>query len=210
MEIKYHQHIGIYENAVSDELCDTLINIYEKYPNVRGRRNPNQHARDNFIFTDTILRNDNVSETEKNSIIKVINNFNKSLKYTIDDYQYKYPHLDNYPGLKPTGGYKIQKTLPTEGFHIFHTEQMSNNLGAFSRVLVYTLYLNDVEEAGETEFLHQLIRVKPKKGTICLFPAGFTHPHRGNTPHSGEKYILTGWLCCQKILEEYGSKLRNG
>jgi hypothetical protein len=209
MEIKYHQHIGIYKNAVSDELCDALISIYEKYPNVRGKRNPNQHARDNFIFTDAILRDDNISETEKNSIIEVINTFNKSLRYTIDDYQYKYSHLDNYPGLKPMGGYKIQKTLPTEGFYVFHTEQMSNSLDAFSRVLVYTLYLNDVEEAGETEFLHQLIRVKPKKGTICLFPAGFTHPHRGNTPYSGEKYILTGWLCCQKILKEYGDKLRN-
>ena len=56
------------------------------------------------------------------------------------------------------------------------------------------IYLNDVKEGGETEFLYQLKRIKPKKGTICIFPAGYTHVHRGNTPFSGEKYIMTGWL----------------
>jgi len=210
MEVKYHQHIGIYDNAISDEICDTLINIYEKYPNIHGKRDPNQHARDNFLFINALLDDNNIPEIEKNLITETINTFNKSLKLTIDNYQYKYPYLNILPDLKPMGGYKIQKTLPTEGFYSFHIEQTANNLISFSRVLVYTLYLNDVEEAGETEFLYQLMRVKPKKRTICLFPAGITHPHRGNTPFSGEKYILTGWLCCQKILEEYGSKLRNG
>jgi hypothetical protein len=64
----------------------------------------------------------------------------------------------------------------------------------FYRVAVYTVYLNDIEEGGETEFLYQLKRLKPKKGTICIFPAGYTHVHRGNTPFLGEKYIVTGWL----------------
>ena len=31
-------------------------------------------------------------------------------------------------------------------------------------------------------------------GSICLFPASFTHLHRGNPPLTGEKYIITGWL----------------
>ncbi len=40
----------------------------------------------------------------------------------------------------------------------------------------------------------QALRVPPKKGSICLFPASFTHLHRGNPPLTGEKYIITGWL----------------
>jgi hypothetical protein len=210
MEIKYHQHIGIYKNAVSDELCDSLINLYEKYPNGHEKRNRNQPERDNFLFIEKVLRKDiiPIPENEKNSIIKIVNSFNKSLKDTLDSYTYKYPDLTNYGNLIPDMGTKIQKTKPGEGYHSFHCEQHYDDLLLFSRVLVFTLYLNNVEEAGETEFLHQLIRVKPTKGTICLFPAGFTHPHRGNTPYSEEKYILTGWLCCQKILEEYGNKLR--
>jgi len=56
------------------------------------------------------------------------------------------------------------------------------------------LYLNDVEEGGETEFLYVKRRVSAKKGRFVLWPAGFTHTHRGNPPLSGEKYIMTGWV----------------
>ena len=63
-----------------------------------------------------------------------------------------------------------------------------------SRTLVFTIYLNDVEEGGETEFLHQSVRVKPETGRIVIWPAGFPYVHRGNPPISGEKYILTSWM----------------
>ena len=56
------------------------------------------------------------------------------------------------------------------------------------------VYLNDVEEGGETEFLHQSVRVKPKKGRIVIWPAAFPYVHRGNQPLSGEKYLLTSWI----------------
>jgi hypothetical protein len=57
------------------------------------------------------------------------------------------------------------------------------------------VYLNDIVEGGETEFLHQRKRIKPKKGTVLLFPPYFTHTHRGNPPLSNEKYAITGWMC---------------
>ena len=56
------------------------------------------------------------------------------------------------------------------------------------------IYLNDVEEGGETEFLYQPKRIKAEKGKIVIFPADFMHTHRGNPPISNEKYVLTGWF----------------
>jgi hypothetical protein len=29
---------------------------------------------------------------------------------------------------------------------------------------------------------------------MVIAPAGFTHTHRGNTPVSNDKYILTSWV----------------
>ena len=55
------------------------------------------------------------------------------------------------------------------------------------------LYLNDNFDAGETEFLHQHRREIPKKGDVLIFPAGYTHTHRGNPPIGGEKYLITSW-----------------
>ena len=62
------------------------------------------------------------------------------------------------------------------------------------RVLAWMIYLNDLPEGeGETEFLHQSVRLRPRKGDVVIFPAGFTHTHRGNPPLTTNKYIATGW-----------------
>jgi hypothetical protein len=47
---------------------------------------------------------------------------------------------------------KIQKTLPTEGYHVWHIEH-GRGYENEARAFVFSIYLNDVEEGGETEFL---------------------------------------------------------
>jgi len=86
---------------------------------------------------------------------------------------------------------KFQRTRPGEGFHDWHYE---NGGDMPYRKLVTMLYLNTVEEGGETEFLYLHRRIQPLQGRLLIFPAGFTHTHRGNPPLRGEKYILTSWL----------------
>ena len=88
---------------------------------------------------------------------------------------------------------KIQKTLPTEGYHLWHVEHGKGRENE-ARAFVFSIYLNDVEEGGETEFLHFSKRVKPVTGRIVIWPAGFPYVHRGNPPLSGEKYIATSWM----------------
>ena len=61
------------------------------------------------------------------------------------------------------------------------------------REFVIITYLNDDFDGGETEFLYQGIRVKPEKGKTVIFPASYTHMHRGNPPIGGTKYIATTW-----------------
>ena len=77
------------------------------------------------------------------------------------------------------------------GYHNWHCENTS--MVTSSRVLTWLFYFNDVTEGGETELLHYSMRVKPKAGRLIIFPAYFTHTHRGNPPISNNKYIATGW-----------------
>jgi len=87
---------------------------------------------------------------------------------------------------------KLQNIKIGEGYHIWHFENSSrNNQG---RILTFILYLNDVEEGGETELLYYPKRIKAEQGKLILFPGTFTHTHRGNPPISNEKYIITGWV----------------
>jgi len=88
---------------------------------------------------------------------------------------------------------KIQKTLPGGGYHIWHIERGHKEFSC-KRALVWTVYLNDIKEGGETEFLYQKCRFKPEKNTMLVWPAQFTHVHRGNPPLSNDKYIITGWV----------------
>jgi hypothetical protein len=87
---------------------------------------------------------------------------------------------------------KIQKTEIGGGYHVWHNEDDSPQ--NMRRMATFILYLNDVDEGGETEFLYYPKRVKAKQGRFILWPAGFTHTHRGNPPISNTKYIVTGWV----------------
>ena len=46
---------------------------------------------------------------------------------------------------------------------MFHAENLNWNNN--TRTMAWMVYLNDVEEGGETEFLYK-VKVKPKKGTV--------------------------------------------
>ena len=89
-------------------------------------------------------------------------------------------------------GLKMKRIKPGGGFHNWHFESTNVNI---KRKLVLQLYLNDIDEAGETEFLYQNKRLAPKKNRLLIFPADFTYTHRGNPPiGKTDKYILTTWL----------------
>ena len=62
------------------------------------------------------------------------------------------------------------------------------------RIATLLLYLNDVDEGGETEFLNQHLRIRPKCGRLVICPAFWTHFHRGNPPINGVKYMINGWM----------------
>ena len=68
------------------------------------------------------------------------------------------------------------------------------SLDSAMRFLVLFVYLNDVEEGGETEFPELDLTVTPKCGTMLLFPSTWTYLHRGNTPISNDKYLLGSYL----------------
>ena len=63
---------------------------------------------------------------------------------------------------------------------------------------MWTLYLNDDFEAGETEFLFQRRKIVPRAGRLLIAPTAFTHTHRGNRPERGDKMIATSWVLFQR------------
>jgi len=118
---------------------------------------------------------------------------NTSFNACLDIYVSKY--CDDFPLLREyeisSFHNKMQETEVSGGYHNWHCE--NNQISTSSRILTWLFYLNDISEGGETELLYQSMRIKPKAGRLAIFPAYFTHAHRGNPPLSKTKYIATGW-----------------
>tara|TARA_Y100001972_G_C7517948_1_gene261404 strand:+ start:133 stop:711 length:579 start_codon:yes stop_codon:yes gene_type:complete len=86
---------------------------------------------------------------------------------------------------------KLKQIPAGGGFHAWHYE--TGALEVAARQFVVQLYLNDDFDGGETEFLYQQRREEAVAGDVIIFPASFTHTHRGNPPLGGTKYIATSW-----------------
>ena len=87
---------------------------------------------------------------------------------------------------------KIQYYDKGWGFYKWHIEN-DGNPSVINRHLVFSTYLNDVENGG-TEFLYQDCVTKAKKGSTIIFPAGWTHAHPVRRRNDQDKYIITGWF----------------
>lgn len=189
--MKEEQFIAVFEDSFNNKFCEDLINYFE----VMNTKNM-VWSRNTTFKTD---RATSLNTPELPNML-LIDNFNSQIINEFNDifwstiwakYVDKYSIINDMSQLAITG-YKIQKTNPTEGYHVWHCE--NDSILHNRRVAVYVLYLNDIYEGGETEFLYQSIRVQPKVGTLVLFPASYTHVHRGNPPLKNSKYILTGWV----------------
>lgn len=99
------------------------------------------------------------------------------------------------------GAINLQRYEANEGgypyWHCEHYPKDSNS-ESLHRTLLWTAYLNDDFEEGETEFYYQQRKIRPKTGTFVIAPSGFTHTHRGNMPKNGSKYIATSWILFQR------------
>ena len=127
--------IGIYENAFSESMCDFLVshidekldnvsNIYTSRPKDLGRED------EQFFLGQTSL--------DDNAI------FNDCLGDVCKTYTSEYPVLQNVE-LRSMDN-KLQRTKVGGGYHQWHFEQISHLTSR--RVLVWTVYLNDVKEGG--------------------------------------------------------------
>jgi hypothetical protein len=93
------------------------------------------------------------------------------------------------------------------GYPYWHCELFPRDASAetLHRHLLWTLYLNDGFDEGETEFLFQQRKIAPRTGSLLIAPTAFTHTHRGNRPENGDKFIATSWILFQSAEKLYSS-----
>ena len=128
--------------------------------------------------------------------------YETELNKCINDYKVKYPDCIPKEGHAEWGliePYNVQCYDPGSYYSELHCENFGSSDNTAWRTLVFMTYLNDVEEGGETYFSAQDIKVKPKKGLTLIWPAYWTHMHKGIPALTEQKMVTTGWLTYNNI-----------
>lgn len=121
-----------------------------------------------------------------NEEIDINNSINNFVDLALEQYYKIYPYSktnlkarENPNILKYVGG----GALPPHEDH-----------GSSSRALSVLLYLNDDYEGGEINFFQSNITLKPKAGSILLFPSNFIYIHSVSEIKNGIRYAVPTWL----------------
>ena len=195
---EYHpleSFIYVKKNAIPPQLFDSIIERFESRPDLHeagrvGDFEVNDKAK---ISTDIGVGNPLIEEWKD-----IIHPLLHGLSNGLSDYKKKFTFKDKcgihgVDSIRPWGlheSFNIQRYYPGEGFYRWHCE---NYGGECYRLLVWMFYLNTCKNAG-TEFKYQKMKTECEQGSLVIWPAGWTHYHRGIISNTDTKYIVTGWL----------------
>lgn len=218
-KIAENQFIGDYK--ISDEVCNSLVELFHKVPvapNNFKRENPewpmwkepggvgdgetNLNVKNSMDlkFSPEFLRDQKRIPgfaEEKRLMNNYVFELNLCFANYAEDLCLDVPELkqdgnkSNFDHCNFFEGINLQYYAPGGGFYANHYERGFPNY--LNREYVYMTYLNDVPNGG-TYFYYQDKTIEAKKGRTLIWPAHYTHIHRGQISKTHEKYIMTGWM----------------
>ena len=182
--------IFLFENILSDELCNKLIHTINSLATRECDYAEGNNVKCTQISIDEI-ENSSLKETIDSDIYKCIANI-------IEKLQSKY-------GIRCRGdtGYDLKKikgatrnhvdgTFPLIDTYVEKNKAIPNGL---LRNMSVIIALNSDYEGGEFCFPEQNTSIKLKKGQALTFPPYWTHPHYTNDLKNGTfRYTITTWL----------------
>ena len=179
--------IGVYDNTISSKYWKKIIDFFEDNKDLQFRGRyiiDGQTIRDPSVKDSkdiTLYFND---ETIPSTIISRILNAKTSIY--IDTF--RSTHIVDTFSVEM--GYNLQRYNPGQGYHVIHCENYGRGI---ERVLAWTLYLNTVTDGGGTYYPEYEKIIDAVEGRLCIFPAFWTHAHKGIVSDTQTKYIATGW-----------------
>ena len=181
--IKHTPFIFEYKNFVEPEDCDHILNQASKMrslePNIEKTK-----IRSNRAYHITQYK-----DVEGNyRLFKYITAVGQAAftQYHRDCPYSKYNIIEEW-GLMYNYVYRC---YDQNDYYNWHVDRSADHVHF---VTSFLLYLNDDFVGGNTLFLHDRLKVKPKKGSVLMFPCGPYFIHKGTKVTSGQKHVI--WNC---------------
>lgn len=181
--------ITVYENVLSSQDCQVLIDKFEANP--QCQKNELKQAQKN----DWKIQFTQINFLENEEFAEEVTKLQPLFLQAINAYKKEHdiqPH--QWPEQFKLEPIRMKRYLPNteDGFgeHVDVSDYASAR-----RFLVFFIYLNDDFEGGETSFKHFNIKVKPKQGSLILFPPMWNWLHQGHAVTGNEpKYIVGSYM----------------
>jgi len=173
------------KGVLPKDVCKKIIDFFDKN---MGMASPGRYTR-NVGSIDNLEIPVDISNPDGNYGIR------RYVQNGMFNYKKRYPLIDTC--LRPWDCYHeclLMKYEPDKYYDKIHCENDCYNRPSVERVFGWMIYLNDIRRGGGTEFLHQRFTAKPRAGDLYIWPAGWTHMHRGVNAPKEVKYIITGWI----------------
>tara|TARA_B100000579_G_scaffold411363_1_gene402120 strand:- start:458 stop:1063 length:606 start_codon:yes stop_codon:yes gene_type:complete len=180
----------VWGRQIPDEICDGLLEFWENQRFLPVT--PGQVYDQGEIGVNKDLKDSMDVHIPHQIGMPMIQDYREALQGVLNDYCEKFPfcQTSRFQMVEPMS---LQCYPIGGGFKEWHTERLSPLPGNIYRHLVFMTYLNDVPDGG-TEWYHQDLYIPAKKGYTVVWPADWTHFHRGRVSETSEKKIITGWL----------------
>jgi hypothetical protein len=184
------KYLRVYDNILKPEICQKIIEEFEKddrkYPGKTGAG----YRPDLKCSTDLVISKEGPWKQLDKDVYQAVK---VGLQKYSDDVP-SFAYVTEFSDMIDTS-YQIQRYLPNNK-DSFNWHSDCTSYESCNRILAAIIYLNDVEEGGETEFkfFEETMSVTPKIGRLVWFPPNFMFPHRGKIPISNAKYIITTFI----------------
>lgn len=174
---------------IPESICDSLISLYNRYPEIRGRAGTNR----GYSYVNSLNLPSNCPELQRfeRQISKLGILYRE--KHSLMQASVEPWYMDKFYNIQHYSKNQYYKLWHCENDGIMPRQELDQFAYGGHRSGVFMTYLNDVNSGGETEFYYQQLKIKPKKGLTLIWPAFYTHIHRG-CPTEEEKYVATGWF----------------
>ncbi|WP_313892951.1 2OG-Fe(II) oxygenase [Psychrobacillus sp.] len=177
--------IVVLDNVLSDEECDELIKLSTdkmQRSKIGATREVNELRTSSGMFFE---------ESENEIVARVEKRVSSIMNIPIE-------HAEGLQVLRYAPGQEYKAHYD----YFSSTSKAANN----NRISTLVMYLNDVEEGGETFFPKLNLSVTPKKGMAVYFEYFYNDQelneltlHGGAPVITGEKWVATQWMRKQKV-----------
>lgn len=180
-------YITLYRDTFSKEKCQNLIDKFEKHTEFHDVKKTDAKDGWQMSFTQLHLSEHKEFEVENKALKRLFLEAISVYKKEHDIQPHQWPKEFQ---LEPI---RMKRYLPNSN-EKFDEHVEVTNLETAKRFMVAVLYLNDDFEGGETDFTQFKVMVKPKQGSMVLFPAGWNWLHRGKAVRGESPKYIVGTL----------------